>query len=160
MGQWESGAGAHALQDLSAHRSRPVNAKRPGVRNASSALAVHPTPSANSCRRSAFPAGSQTRLFTKLFSLLQIRFFGGKTAFTGSAQGFFRGQHPRFSACILYPRWAVPFSNLWFTSSMNTKLSIENTEKGLLRRGGRSWHGCPSARAVSRPVNPQSAIRN
>jgi len=35
----ESGAGAHALQDLSAHRSRPVNAKRRGVRNASSALA-------------------------------------------------------------------------------------------------------------------------
>jgi hypothetical protein len=52
----ESGAGAHALQDLPAHRSRPVNAKRPGVRNASSALAVHPTPSANSCRPSAFPA--------------------------------------------------------------------------------------------------------
>jgi len=52
----ESGAGAHALQDLSAHRSRPVNAKRRGVRNASSALAVHPTPSANSCRPSAFPA--------------------------------------------------------------------------------------------------------
>jgi hypothetical protein len=103
---------------------------------------------------------SQTSLLAKLFSLLQIRFFGGKTAFTGSLQGFFRGRYPRFPACILYPRWKGPFSNLWYDRSMNTKLSIENTEKYLLRRGGRSWHGCPSARAVSRLVNPQSAIRN
>ena len=43
----ESGAGAHALQDLSAHRSRPVNAKRRGVRNASSALAVKQSLSPN-----------------------------------------------------------------------------------------------------------------
>jgi hypothetical protein len=54
--------------------------------------------------------------------------FEGKTAFTESLQGVFCGRHPPFSACILYPRWAVPFSNLWFNSSMNTKLSIENTE--------------------------------
>ncbi len=38
-GQWESGAGAPALQDLTAPRTRRVNAKRHGVRNASSALA-------------------------------------------------------------------------------------------------------------------------
>jgi hypothetical protein len=71
---------------------------------------------------------SQNRVPARLFSLLQIRFFGGKTAFTGSLQGFFRGHYPPFSACILYPQWAVPFPNLWFNSTMNTKLSIENTE--------------------------------
>ncbi len=37
--QWESGAGAPAHQNLAAPRTRRVNAKRPGVRNASSALA-------------------------------------------------------------------------------------------------------------------------
>ena len=35
----ESGAGAHALQNLAANRSCALNAKRRGVRNASSALA-------------------------------------------------------------------------------------------------------------------------
>jgi len=43
----ESGAGARALQDLSAPRSRPGNAKRRGVRNASSALAVNQALSPN-----------------------------------------------------------------------------------------------------------------
>jgi hypothetical protein len=35
------------------------------------------------------PFGSHNRLSPKLFSLLQIRFFGSKTAFTQSLQGFF-----------------------------------------------------------------------
>jgi hypothetical protein len=46
-GQWKSGAGAPALQDLAAPRTRRVNAKRHGVRNASSALAVKPVLSTN-----------------------------------------------------------------------------------------------------------------
>jgi hypothetical protein len=102
---------------------------------------------------------SQNRLPAKLFSLLQIRFFGGKTAFTGSAQGFFRGQHPRFSACILYPRWAVPFSNLCFNSPMNTKLSIENTENanpGTAAGPARAAHPAPPSPAL--PIrHPQLA---
>jgi hypothetical protein len=44
-----------------------------------------------------FPAGgSQSRLSTKLFSLLQICIFTAEPAFTESLQGFFRGQNPRF----------------------------------------------------------------
>ena len=39
-GAAESGAGARALQNLPAYRSRALNAKRRGVRNASSALAM------------------------------------------------------------------------------------------------------------------------
>jgi hypothetical protein len=39
---WESGAGARALQDLPASRTRGGNAKCRGVRNASCALAVKP----------------------------------------------------------------------------------------------------------------------
>jgi hypothetical protein len=39
-GRPESGAGAHALQDLSEQLSLPCNAERLGVRNASFALAL------------------------------------------------------------------------------------------------------------------------
>jgi hypothetical protein len=84
----ESGAGAHALQDLPAHRSRPVNAKRRGVRNASSALAVHPTPSANSCRRSAFPA-AKTAFPPNYFHFCKSAFLGAKPLLPGLYKGFF-----------------------------------------------------------------------
>jgi len=66
--------------------------------------------------------------FPKLFSLLQIRFFGGKTAFTECLQGFYWGQQPRFWPCILYPRWEGPFSNLCYDSPMNAKLCLNDTE--------------------------------
>ncbi|MGA2544864.1 MAG: hypothetical protein ABSG78_25215, partial [Verrucomicrobiota bacterium] len=91
----ESGAGAHALQDLSAHRSRPVNAKRRGVRNASSALAVHPTPSANSCRRSAFPA-AKPAFSPNYFHFCKSAFLGAKRLLPGLYKGFFAVATPVF----------------------------------------------------------------
>jgi hypothetical protein len=56
------------------------------------------------------PAGSQTRLSPKLFSLLQIALFRFWTPFTQSLQGFFCGPKPLFLPCIYYPRWPVTFS--------------------------------------------------
>ena len=109
---------------------------------------------------SAFPSGSQNRLPARLFSLLQIRFFGRKTAFTRSLQGSYCGQHPRFPACILYPRWAVPFSNLWFNSSMNTKSTMdhtENTSPGTAAGPATAPH--PASPSPALPIrNPQSVI--
>jgi hypothetical protein len=86
------------------------------------------------------PFGSQTRLSCKLFSLLQIRFFGSKTAFTQSLQGSFHGRKPPFSACILYPRWEGVFPNPCFNSAMNTKLCLNGTEDG------------PSSRCLLHPL--------
>jgi hypothetical protein len=92
-----------------------------------------------------------TRLSDKLFSLLQIRFFGGKTAFTGSLQGFSRGQQPCFWPCILYPRWAVLFPNPCFNGPMNAKSSLNDTENDRPEPDG------AASAAASQPASPCSA---
>ena len=110
--------------------------------------------------RSHPSAGSPTRLSDKLFSLLQIRFFGGKTAFTGSLQGFFRGHKPRFWPCILYPRWAVAFSNPCFNSPMNAESSsteTDNTNRNTTNGAADSTPAPPSC-PPSSILHPPSAL--
>jgi len=105
----------HGKRRWRARTPRPVGASvAPGEREASwSAERQFRFGCASHPFRQFVPAfgisRSQTRLPAKLFSLLQIRFFGGKRGFTGCRQGFFWGGQGRFWGLILYPRWTAAF---------------------------------------------------
>jgi hypothetical protein len=147
----------------SASRPHPSASRR---RNLSSETVILSKSSRHSStpalQHSAFPlpTGSQPPLSSKLFSLLQIHFFGGKTPFTGSLQGFFRGHKPRFWPCILYPRWAVAFSNPCFNSPMNAESSsteTDNTNRNTTNGAADSTPAPPSC-PPSSILHPPSAL--